>query len=322
MNEPQPIKNISDFKRDTVDCWQRLPNKAFFFVLLAAWLALFQFLGNSILGYVHTPSLFTWMYHAYNTSDVTADDGDCNFIPFLVIGLFWWRRHELLNSRMELWGPGLGILIAGIVLHLLAYVAQLPQISIVALFVGIYGIMGIAWGTEWLRKSIFPFFLFAFSVPLGTHATFITFPLRLLVTQLVEVASHIIGIGIIRVGTELFDPSGSFQYDVVAACSGIRSLFAIFLLATVYGFFTFQSMWKRLFIMSLALPFAILGNFLRLFMVIIAAEIGGQKLGDTVHDNFITSIMPYVPAFIGLFLVGNYLEKYAGKSNLAKAELK
>ena len=319
MNEPQPIKNIGDFQRDTADCWQQLPNKTFFFVLLAAWLALFQFLGNSILGYIHAPSLFTWMYRAYNTGE--SDDADGNFIPFLVIGLFWWKRHELLNSRLELWGPGLGILILGIILHLLAYVAQLPQVSIVALFVGIYGIMGLAWGSEWLRKSFFPFFLFAFSIPLGTHATFITFPLRLLVTWLVEVISHIFGIGIIRVGTELFDPSGSFQYDVVAACSGIRSLFAIFLLATVYGFFTFRSAWKRLFMMALALPFAILGNFLRLFMVIVAAAIGGQKLGDTVHDNFVTSIMPYVPAFFGLFVIGNYLEKYAAKSKLAKAEV-
>ena len=322
MNEPQPIKNINDFQRDTADCWQRLPNKGFFFVLLAAWLALFHFLGNSILGYIHTPSLFTWMYLAYNTDVASNDDAYGNLIPFLVVGLFWWKRHELLNSRLQLWGPGLAILISGIILHLVAYVAQLPQASILAFFVGIYGIMGLAWGTEWLRKSFFPFFLFAFSIPLGAHTTFITFPLRLLVTWLVEVASHIFGIGIIRVGTELFDPSGQFQYDVVAACSGIRSLVAIFLLATVYGFFNFQSAWKRLFMMALALPFAILGNFLRLFMVIVAAEMGGQKWGDTVHDNLITSLMPYLPAFFGLFVIGNYLEKYMTKSKLAKAELK
>jgi len=39
------------------------PNKAFFFLLLAAWLALFHFLGNSVLGYIRTPSLLQWMYH-------------------------------------------------------------------------------------------------------------------------------------------------------------------------------------------------------------------------------------------------------------------
>ncbi len=44
-------------------------------------------------------------------------------------------------------------------------------------------------------------------------------------------------------------------------------------------------------------------------MVIVAAEMGGQKWGDYVHDNFFTSLVPYVPVFIGLFLVGHWLEK-------------
>ncbi len=314
MNEPQPIKNIGDFWQDTADCWQRLPNKAFFFVLLVAWLALFHFLGNSILGYVHTHSLFFWVYDSTNSSE--SDDAYCIYVPLLVAGLFWWKRHELLNVRVQIWGLGLGILICAMVLHILGFAMQLPQLSIVAFFTGIYGLMGLAWGPEWLRKSIFPFFLCAFAIPISAHVTFITFPLRLLVTWLVEIISHIFGIGIIRTGTQLTDPSGQFQYDVVAACSGIRSLVANFLLATVYGFFTFRSTWKRLLIMALALPFAILGNMLRLLMVVITAEIGGQKWGDYVHDNFFTSLMPYIPAFIGLLLVGSWLEKREAKSEL------
>lgn len=309
MNEPQPIKNISGFWRDTADCWQRLPNKAFFFVLLAAWLALFQFLGNSILGYVHTPSLFLWMYHAYNgTSGSEVDDAHCNLIPFLVVGLFWWKRHELLESRLQFWGPGLVLLIIAMVLQILAFSVQVPQASIVALFVGIYGLMGLAWGREWLRKCFFPFFLFAFSIPLGAHSTFITFPLRMLVTWLVTMVSHIFGIGVIRVGTELIDPSGTFQYDVAPACSGIRSLFAIFLLATVYSFFMLRSAWKRTFMIALAVPFSVLANLLRLFMVIVAAEIGGQKTGDWVHDNWLTSVLPYAPSIIAFLFVGQWLE--------------
>jgi exosortase len=311
MNGPQPIDNISDFWRDTTNCWQRLPNKVFFFVLLAAWLALFQFLGNSILGYVHTSSLFSWMYHAYNGSESAVDDKTGNIIPFLVIGLFWWKRHELLTSRMQIWGPGLAVLIFAMLLQTLGYCIQLPQVSIVALFVGIYGLMGLAWGAEWLHKSFFPYFLFLFSMPLGAHSTFITFPLRLLVTWLVEIISHIFGIGVIRVGTQLIDPFGSFQYDVAPACSGIRSLVAIFLLATVYAFFTFRSPWKRLFLIALACPFAVLANLLRLLMVIVAADIGGQKVGDWVHDNWFTSLVPYVPAFFGFMLVGWWLEKHA-----------
>ena len=43
MNETPDNKSRKTIWQDTTNCWQRLPNKAFFFVLLAAWLALFQF---------------------------------------------------------------------------------------------------------------------------------------------------------------------------------------------------------------------------------------------------------------------------------------
>lgn len=308
MNGNQSIKTFGDFWQDTVDCWQRLPNKTFFFVLLAAWLALFQFLGNSILGYVHTPSLFSWMYDAYNSPNPANDDGQGNFIPFLVIALFWWKRRELLSSQMQLWWPGLLIVMVGMVIHIFAYLIQQPYASIVAMFMGIYGLMGLAWGREWLGRSFFPFFLFVFSIPLGTHSTFITFPMRLLVTRLVEIISHLLGMNIVREGTQLIDPTGSFQYDVAPACSGIHSLVAIFLLGTVYGFFTFREAWKRLLLMALGFPFAVLGNLVRLLMVVAAAEMGGQKWGDFVHDNWLFSLVPYVPAFFGLLLVGYWLE--------------
>src|SRR5580765_4889479 len=88
--QPSPIGVLDEFQTELVDCWPRLPNKVFFFSLLAAWLALFQFLGNSVFGYVATPSLFVWMATAYNGNKEVTDDVIGNFIPFLVLGLFWW----------------------------------------------------------------------------------------------------------------------------------------------------------------------------------------------------------------------------------------
>ena len=111
---------------------------------------------------------------------------------------------------------------------------------------------------------------------------------------------------------QLIDPSGTYQYEVAAACSGIRSLIAIFLLATIYGFMTFRSPWKRLFLMALAFPFAVLGNLARMLLIIIAAEIGGQKWGNYVHESSIFSLIPYLPAIIGLLVIGRLMEKWWG----------
>ncbi|HVU09190.1 MAG TPA: exosortase/archaeosortase family protein [Verrucomicrobiae bacterium] len=301
--------------------WKQLSNKGFFFALLAVWLALFQFLGNSILGYVHTSSLFSWMYDGYNSPNPVNDSSFCDLIPFLVLGLFWWKRNELVAQPKTKSWPGFVLLILAIGLHLFGYVLQQPRCSVVALFTGIYGLMGLVWGFEWLKKSFFPFFLFIFSGPLDIVIQPITFWLRYFVSALTEwVAHYIFGIGVMRQGTQLFDPSGSYGYDVAAACSGIRSLVAIFLLATIYAFIAFRAPWKRIFLMALAVPFAVLGNLLRMLLIIIAAALGGQDWGNYVHegcpihvprvgDIAIVNLLPYVPAIIGLLWIGRWLEK-------------
>ena len=318
MNENPDNEPPKNFLQDTADCWRRLPNKAFFFALLAGWLALFQFFGNSILGYVHTSSLFSWMLGAYNSP--SSDDAHGNFIPFLVIGLFWWKRRELLALPLKFWWPGLLILLAALLLHVAGFAVQQPYLSIAALFAGIYGLTGLAWGCAWLRNSMFPFFLFIFSVPLGQRGESITFPLRQLVSWLTEKTAHILGFDVIRMGTQLFDSTGSHGVDVAAPCSGMRSLITVFLLATIYGYFAFPSPWKRLLLIALALPFAVLGNLARMMLIVVALEMGGPTWSTYVHEGGplgIISLIPYLPAMIGLLLAGRWLENRELKQPVA-----
>jgi exosortase len=313
--EKQPTAGIlEEFRIEFLDCWQRLPNKAFFFILAAAWLALFHFLGNSTLGYVRTPSLLHWMYNAYNpdaNENAATDDGHGLLIPFVVLGLFWWKRKELMALPLKAWWLGLVLLILGLALHVAGYAIQQPRISVIALFLGLYGLMGLAWGPAWLRASFFPFFLFAFSVPLGSLAESITFPLRLFVCRSVEFVCHyILAIDIMRDGTKLIDPTGHYQYEVAAACSGMRSLIATLAFALVYAWLSFRQWWKRAVIIASAFPLAVIGNLTRMFAIVIAAEIGGKGWGDTVHEGGpqgIFSLLFYVPSFAGLLLLGYWL---------------
>jgi exosortase len=314
--EPQLSNGIlEDFRIEFLDCWRRLPNKGFFLGLLAAWLVLFQFLGNSTFGYIDTHSLLGWMFTVYNAKDVDNQSLEAhgNFIPFVVLAVFWWKRKELLSLQLQLWWPALLLVGLGLFTHFIGFVVQQPRISIVGFFIGIYGLTGLAWGPRWLWSSFFPFFLFAFMVPLGSLALPITFKLRLLVTQIVEsICGNLLGIEIHRVGTSLIEPSGRFQYEVAAACSGIRSLIATIALALIYGWLTFSTWWKRGILLASALPLAVLGNVTRLLLIVIAANIGGQSWGAYVDKGGplgIVSLVPYIPAFAGLLLLGHWLER-------------
>lgn len=302
---------LDEFQTELVDGWRRLPNKGFFFLLLGAWLALFQFLGNSTFGFLDTSSLLKWIYIIGNarSTEGETDDNQMMIAPLVVIGLFWWKRKELLRQPMETWWPGLLLVGLGLLFHIVGYRVQQPRISIVALFTGIYGIMGLAWGPKFLRASFFPFFLFIFCVPLGTLAEFVTVPLRHIVARTVEVITHLVHMDVIRQGTQLIDSKGHFQYEVAAACGGIRSLFVTTLLAIVFGFVVFRAAWKRVLLVLLAAPLAIAGNVLRLLIVIIVAKIGGQDAGMSAHNNMLFMLLPYVPAVLALFWLGDLLEK-------------
>ncbi len=306
---------LEDFRLDFLACWQRLPNKGFFVVLLAAWLALFHFLGSSTLGYVHSPSLFRWALNAYHpTGDyLDAEEGHGVIVPFVVLGLFWWKRKELLAQPLELWTPGLGLIGLALVLHLLGYFIQQPRLSMVGFFAGVYGIMGLAWGPGWLRASFFPFILFAFCIPLGPQIQPITFALRMLVCRLVEWVSHaVLAIDVVRDGTALRDPTNHYSYEVAAACSGLRSLVATVGLALGFGFLFCRAWWRRGVLLLAAVPLAVIGNLVRMLTIVIAAEIGGQKAGDYIHEGGplgIISLLPYVPPFFGLMLLADWFQR-------------
>ena len=99
-----------------------------------------------------------------------------------------------------------------------------------------------------------------------------------------ESLAHFLGIDVIRNGTQLFSAHGRYQYDVAAACSGVRSLMALGALSLVIGYLRLKPWWLRLLLLVLSLPLVYLGNVVRIGSIIVAAQLGGQGWGDKVHD--------------------------------------
>src|SRR5262245_59200367 len=141
-NKPRPPL-IEEIRDEGLAFWRQMPDKTLFLALLAVWLAFFHVLGNSVFGYIDTPSLLRWMYHIYDTS---PDDGHGLLIPFVVLGLFYWKRKELIAVPKRIWWPALGLIVLALCVHLFGYVVQFPQVSIAAFYLGVYGITGLIWG--------------------------------------------------------------------------------------------------------------------------------------------------------------------------------
>ena len=304
-------KNLGDELREVPTELRRMieqfPDKALFGLLLLGWVALFHFLGNSTIGYVKTTSLFGWMKYVFTTSD---GDELGLYMPLLILVLAYLKRAELMAVRKQPWWPALLLVVTGLLLHVAGYVVQQTRLSIIGFFVGLYGLFGLVWGWRLLSTLFFPFCLFAFCVPLATETERITFPMRLYATKITAfVCQTILGIGVINDGTMLYDPKGGYQYDIAAACSGIKSLTATVAIGLIGGFMFFRSPWRRLASFLAAFPLAVFGNVLRLTAIIVVSEAFDSQAGKFVHDNAILSLLPYVPAIGGLLLLVKVLQE-------------
>jgi exosortase len=281
-----------------------LPHKTAFALVLGTWIAFFHWLGNSTFGYAVTPSLFGWLEYCYTRSE----EEHVYLVPFLVGILIWWKHEELLRAVKAPWWPSVILLGAAVLLHVIGYVVQQARVSFLGFILGLYALMGVTWGAGWLRAIFFPFFLLVFCMPLGNLAEMITGPLRMLVAQLSVGISHYgLGIDVVRQGSQIFDAGRTIQYDVAPACSGIRSLVALLLISTVYGFIGFTKLWKRWLIVLAAFPLAVAGNTFRITTVIMVGKLFGQDAGARIEQNF--GFVTYIVALGVLFAIGHWLRE-------------
>ena len=261
-------------------------------ICAAAGLAVFQFFGNAARGYIDTASLFYWWGYQWANPQSESEHG------WLILGLSGWLFWRNLRARdqgprtrdqgqkspaasRELGPPA--AMVAGLLIHLLGYALTQTRVSIVGFLVFAWGVLALAGGRRWGRAAAFPVVFMIFAIPLNMLDT-VGFYLRLGVIEVSWRLAHLVGIDVIRNGTQLMSPDGGFSYDVAAACSGMRSLTALAALSLLLGYLNFRSWGVRTLVGLLCFPFAFVGNVVRIFAVIVMAEWRGQAAGVKMHD--------------------------------------
>jgi exosortase len=289
----------------------------------ATGLALFQFFGNATRGYVDTASLFRWWFSQWLDPRAETEHGwlilGISFWLFwrnlsrpadphlqtegsfgslgprrprrgdvepdnpapedaIPLGTRRPRRVSLLRGLI---GPFSAVL-GGLALHAAGFIGQQTRISIIGFLLFSWGIVALA-DRRWGRAAAFPLGFLAFAIPLSVLDS-LGFWLRLWVIDAGTGLAHLAGINVLRSGTQLFAADGRYEYDVAAACSGVRSLMALAALSLLIGYVSFRSQWRRGFLFLMCFPLTYVGNLLRISAIIVAAQWGGQRWGERAHD--------------------------------------
>jgi EpsI family protein len=256
-------------------------------VCLAAGAAVFQFYGNANHGYIDTSSLFYWWGYQWVNADSETQHG------ILILLLSAWlfmrnlrataREPEDSRSVAGRWTRAAAAMAGGLALHAVGFAVQQARVSILALLLFAWGVLVLAGGRRWGRAAAFPLAFMVFALPLNALDS-VGFWLRMGVINASAGLAHAAGIGVLQNGTQLVAPDGRYQYDVAAACSGVRSLMALAALSLLVGYLTFRPWWLRAGVLLLCVPFTYLGNLARISSIIFAAQWGGQRWGERAHD--------------------------------------
>ncbi|MCC5022722.1 MAG: exosortase/archaeosortase family protein [Candidatus Synoicihabitans palmerolidicus] len=169
-------------------------------------------------------------------------------------------------------------------MHALGYAVQQTRISIGAVLLFTGGVLRLGGGPRWGRAVVFPLALMLFAMPWEVLDA-VRFHLRLGVIATTELMARWVGIEVVRNGTQLFSPDGSYQYDVAAACSGggADGVDALLALSALVGYLGLRSNWRRLGVFLLASPLTLAGNVVRITAVVLAGEWVGQRAGEVLH---------------------------------------
>ncbi len=199
--------------------------------------------------------------------------------------IVWWHRQELAAAPKRTSLAGLAIAFGGALMFVLAVRTLQGRLAILALPLVAYGAVYFLWGRETAKVILFPCAFLLFMVPLGFLVSR-TVGLQTLAAVVAEKLSGLIGIKVQADGVALRALDGSFNFEVSGGCSGIRSLTAMTMLAALYVHFTQREMWKKVTIFGGSLFFALLGNMMRVFSVVVFAKYINPHLAAGLYHDY------------------------------------
>jgi exosortase len=133
----------------------------------------------------------------------------------------------------------------------------------------------------------------------------LTFPLQLFSAKLSTGILQVLSVNVMRKGNILFLPK--YTLEVVAACSGLRSLMTMVTLAVIITAFMSYSTTKKVFLVICSLPIAIAANVVRLVVTALGAYIVDARFADGfLHE--ISGLIVFATGLLLLIIINGILK--------------
>ncbi len=219
-------------------------------------------------------------------------------IPLTSAALIWLRRHDLAKAGAHPAARGIAVLALGCTMQVLGIRADLFALEGWSLIVVLYGLSLTFLGVPATRVLAFPigYLVFMLTFP-PILMNQISYALKEITVQLSTRAAEALGVTLQRSGMTLYLGSGELRME--NPCSGLRSLLALLATGAVFAYVQPGGWWRKAIILFSAVPIAMIGNAVRITLVIVVGHyVGVKEAAGQFHD--LSGYVIYLVALIGL----------------------
>jgi len=255
-------------------------------------------------------ALFAPIYPGMVQDWLSNSDNSHGFIVPFVAGYFAWDRKNRMNSstiESSMYGCIALFLVLGV--YVLSFFGGLVFPARVAMVLALFGLIWCMLGNEIIRIMAFPVLFLLFMIPVPySLINLVSGPLQLFATKISANLIATCSIPVFREGNMLYFVST--QLEVAEACSGIRSIIALSMLAVAFASIS-PAGWKSKAILILsAIPVAMLANIIRVTGTGILAHFFGDKVARGFLHEF-SGIAIFVLGFVALFGIFTLINRKA-----------
>lgn len=245
-----------------------------------------------------------WCAHAWNGKNDMLH-GWAIPVGFGVMCFLGWKRARGETASPATWG--LIPLFFGIGLYVLSVRTLQPRLALIGLPFLIIGALLFLFGGKVTRHFVFPSFFWYFAIPIPGILQ-ATNMLQLVVTKVCYQAGVLLQMPLVLEGNTIsFAGSAHKGFDIAEGCSGVRSLMALAMIAAIYANYTQKPLWKKAFLFATSLPLALIGNFGRIFTILILAQFGFEDFAGQTYHDWAGMLIFFPIALCGLFVMDKIL---------------
>ena len=229
----------------------------------------------------------------------------------IILYMVYQNRQRVLETPATFSPLGLVTLMLASALYYFSLLTEVHTVIALAMYLTVLGTVVFLFGIRSLWVLFTPLLLLLMLIPFPDQLYIqLTFPLQLKVSQMSEAIIDLFGIPVHRAGNVLTIPQKSFE--VVEACSGLRSVITLLTLSVVMGYFLLVRTTSKLLLVAASIPVAIFVNLIRVVTIVLLFHSFGLDLYEgTLHT--VTGLLIFLIALVTLFLLQRILEQWEHK---------